>query len=207
MNKLTAKEFENFFTYFKGQEQQVDAVRQLYALMPDSILQPDSSWIVRYRETPPKSDGIPQAAVNLIKEFEGFRSAVYDDGVGVATIGYGATFYENGTRVTFADQPITEARGEDLLRYHLEYFWGVQESTIPFWEEMTDGQKGCLLSFSFNCGAHFFGANGFNTISGCLRDKRWNDVPDALTLYVNPGTSVEAGLRRRRAAEIELWRS
>ena len=76
MNKLTAKEFENFFTYFKGQEQQVDAVRQLYALMPDSILQPDSSWIVRYRETPPKSDGIPQAAVNLIKEFEGFRSSV-----------------------------------------------------------------------------------------------------------------------------------
>ena len=29
----------------------------------------------------------------------------------------------------------------------------------------------------------------------------------AMRLYVNPGTSVEAGLRRRREAEIALWNS
>ena len=94
----------------------------------------------------------------------------------------------------FSDPAITEQQGEDLLKYHLEYFWGVQESTIPFWEEMTDGQRGCLLSFSFNCGANFYGSSGFNTITGCLRDKRWEDVPSALMLYVNPGSPVEAGL-------------
>ena len=214
MAKLTVDGFENFWRYYKGasqdQPQQSDAIRMLYEAMPQSLLDEGCLWIQRYRETPPKPEStgeIPQAAVDLIKEFEGFRSAPYNDGVGVATIGYGATFYENGTKVTYSDQPITEARGEELLKYHLEYFWGVQESTIPYWGEMTDGQRGCLLSFSFNIGAHFYGSSGCNTITGALRDKRWGDVPDALRLYVNPGTSVEAGLRRRREAEIELWLS
>jgi len=212
MTKLTPSGFENFFKYFKGsgegQAQQSDAVALLYEAMPSSLLEEDASWVVRYRESPPKTDsGIPQDAVDLIKEFEGFRSAVYNDGVGVATIGYGATFYPNGVKVQYSDQPITEARGEEILKYHLEYFFGTQETTIPFWNEMSDGQRGCLLSFSFNCGANFFGSNGYATITGALRDKRWTDVPAALRLYVNPGTSTEAGLRRRREAEIELWNS
>ena len=217
MSKLTVDEFENFFRFYLGEEggqpQQSDAIGILYQAMPLTLLVENAQWIRRYRETtatptpaqPESTGGIPQAAVDLIKEFEGFRSAPYNDGVGVATIGYGATFYENGNKVSYSDQPITEARGEELLKYHLEYFWGVQESTIPYWGEMTDGQKGCLLSFSFNCGAHFYGSGGFNTITGAIRDKRWGDVPDALRLYVNPGSSVEAGLRRRREAEIGLW--
>ena len=214
MAKLTIDEFENFFRYYKGEEggqaQQSDAVGILYQAMPASLLDDGCAWIERYRETPPapvSTGGIPQAAVDLIKEFEGFRSAPYNDGVGVATIGFGATFYENGTKVSYSDQPITEARGEELLKYHLQYFWGTQESTIPYWGEMSDGQRGCLLSFSYNIGANFYGSSGCNTITGALRDKRWGDVPDALRLYVNPGTAVEAGLRRRREAEIELWLS
>ena len=214
MAKLTIDEFENFFKYFKGEEggqpQQSDAIGILYEAMPSSLLDDGCAWIKRYRETPAapvSTGGIPQAAVDLIKEFEGFRSAPYNDGMNIPTIGWGNTYYENGTKVTYSDQPITEARGEELLKFHLQYFWGTQESTIPYWGEMSDGQRGCLLSFSYNIGANFFGSSGCNTITGALRDKRWGDVPDALRLYVNPGTSVEAGLRRRREAEIELWLS
>ncbi|MGB0826183.1 MAG: lysozyme [Synechococcus sp.] len=208
MSRLTLDGFKNFFRYFKEEPQQSEALEILWKAMPVSLLEEDTSWIVKFREDPPaNTGGIPQDAINLIKNFEGFRSSVYNDGVGVATIGYGATFYEDGRKVDWGDPSITEKRGEELLTYHLQYFWGVQESTIPYWKEMTDGQRGCLLSFSFNCGAHFYGSSGFNTITGCLRDKRWSDVPNALRLYVNPGTSVEAGLRRRREAEIELWLS
>ena len=198
----------DFFKYLKGEGtvEQQEAVQLLQSAMSEKLKRNDSAWVVKYRETPAKTDsGIPQAAVDLIKEFEGFRSAVYDDGMGIPTVGYGATFYESGQKVGWNDPPITEARGEELLKYHLEYFWGTQESTIPYWNEMSDGKRGCLLSFSFNVGAHFYGNSGFNTITGCLRDKRWNDVPNALLLYVNPGSSVEAGLRRRRGAEIQLW--
>tara|TARA_S200002703_G_scaffold94615_1_gene81651 strand:- start:208 stop:834 length:627 start_codon:yes stop_codon:yes gene_type:complete len=206
MGRLTVDGFTNFFRYFKGQPQQLEAVEILWKAMPVSLLEEDTAWIEKYREAPPaNSSGIPQDAINLIKEFEGFRSCPYDDGVGVATIGYGATFYQDNRKVSLSDPCISEAQGEELLTYHLQYFWGTQESTIPYWNEMSDGQRGCLLSFSFNCGAHFFGAAGFSTLTGCLRDKRWNDVPDALRLYCNPNTAVEAGLRRRREAEIELW--
>jgi len=142
----------DFFKYYKDTAEQQEAVALLQEAMPATLKRDKSAWVIKFRETPVKSDsGIPQAAVDLIKEFEGFRSSVYDDGVGVATIGYGATFYENGKKVGWDDQPITEARGEELLKYHLDYFWGTQESTIPFWNEMSDGKRGCLLSFSFNC--------------------------------------------------------
>ena len=198
----------DFFRYYKDTVEQQEAVQLLQSAMPETLKRDKSAWVVKFREAPAKSDsGIPQDAVDLIKEFEGFRSAVYDDGVGVATIGYGATFYQSGQKVGWNDPPITEAQGEELLKYHLEYFYGTQESTIPYFEEMSDGKRGCLLSFSFNVGAHFYAANGFATITGCLRDRRWNDVPNALLLYVNPGSSVEAGLRRRREAEIQLWNS
>jgi hypothetical protein len=70
---------------------------------------------------------------------------------------------------------------------------------------MSDQQQSALVSFAYNLGAGFYGANGFETISARLREKDWAKVPDALLLYRNPGTNVEAGLKRRREAEGGLW--
>jgi GH24 family phage-related lysozyme (muramidase) len=39
-----------------------------------------------------------------------------------------------------------------------------------------------------------------------LKNKEWDLVPDALFLYRNPGSNVEAGLARRRKAEGEAWK-
>ncbi len=208
MAKLTPEGFENFFKYFQGESQQKSGIKMLYDAMPVSLLDDEANWIVEYREAPAVNEAgskIPQQAVDIITEFEGFRSAVYDDGVGVATIGIGATFWEDGRKVDWNDKPITLERAQQLLSYHLQYFWGVQESTIPFWRDMNDNQRSALLSFSFNLGANFYASAGFNTITGVLKNKRWADVPSALLLYVNPGTSVEAGLTRRRKAEGALW--
>ena len=84
-------------------------------------------------------------------------------------------------------------------------FWNVLKVTVPCWEQMNDNQKSALTSFAYNLGAHFYGSPGFNTISACLRDRAWDEVPAALMLYVNPGSAFEAGLRRRREAEGRLW--
>jgi hypothetical protein len=70
---------------------------------------------------------------------------------------------------------------------------------------MTDAQKCALISFAYNLGSGFYGAKGFETISKRLREKDWAGVPDALLLYRNPGTNVEAGLKRRRIAEGDPW--
>ena len=54
-------------------------------------------------------------AVQIVTEFEGFVDHVYDDGVGVATIGYGTTRYPDGRRVRFGDPNITKATAKNLF--------------------------------------------------------------------------------------------
>lgn len=209
MSRLTAEEFKNFFTYYKGESQQQNAVKQLWEKMPVSLLEDTADWVVTYRTAPekPVSDSaLPPQGVSLIAEFEGFRANVYDDGVGVATIGYGSTFYLDGRKVAWGDPSIGEPEAREMMEVIAEKnFWNVIKRSIPYWNEMNDNQRSALLSFSYNLGAHFYGSSGFNTISTTLSDKRWNDVPAALMLYVNPGSSVEAGLKRRRKAEGDLW--
>ena len=79
-------------------------------------------------------------------------------------------------------------------------------SKIPYWSEMPDGKRGALLSFAYNFGINFYGSGDFTTISNRLKNKEWDKVPDALYLYRNPGSNVEAGLARRRKAEGECWK-
>ena len=49
------------------------------------------------------------------KKFEGFRSQVYKDTLGVPTIGYGATMW-SGEKVTMSQTPVTERMASRKLR-------------------------------------------------------------------------------------------
>ena len=57
-----------------------------------------------------------EIALSLIKRFEGVYLSPYLCPAGIATIGVGATYYENGARVQLTDPPITRARAEALLQ-------------------------------------------------------------------------------------------
>ena len=197
----------DFFRYYKGTVEQKEAVQLLQQAMPDSLLKNSASWVECYRKPPEVTPSVvPPQCLEIIAEFEGFRPTPYDDGVGVATIGYGSTFYEDGRSVGWNDPAITEPQARRMMSNIVkEDFWDVLELTIPNWKEMNDNQRSALTSFAYNLGAHFFGNPGFNTLSAVLRDRAWAEVPDALMLYVNPGSAVEAGLRRRRDAEGRLW--
>jgi lysozyme len=100
---------------------------------------------------------------------------------------------------------ITQKYADSLLLFDVENRFLPSLQKIPYWNEMNDNQRGALLSFAYNLGADFYGAGGFNTITSRLKNKEWNLVPDALYLYRNPGSNVEAGLARRRKAEGNLW--
>ena len=206
---ITPDKWRDFWKYYVGGVKQLEGIDALYEVMPKSLLEDDSTWIDLFRTPDPvkESSGVmPIAAIELICEFEGFRPNVYNDGIGVATIGYGSTFYLDGRRVQWTDPAISEPVARRMMEEIAEeQFWHPLTTTIPFWEEMSEGQKGCLLSFAYNCGL-FYGAPGFTTISACLKDKAWDEVPGALMLYVNPGSPVEVGLKRRRRAEGELWK-
>jgi lysozyme len=165
--------------------------------------------IYRNEKIEPTLDGLPLSGVALIKEYEGFSSKAYYDpktGKLPITIGWGSTRRKNGTRFMIGNT-ITQEEADDLLYFQLrrEFLPALQK--IPHWNEMNDEMRGSLLSFSYNLGADFYGASGFNTITRVLKEKKWNEVPAALELYRNPGTNVEAGLLRRRKAEGSLWKA
>ena len=103
----------------------------------------------------------------------------------------------DGTPVKQGDK-ITPVEADMMLRMEVDRIAATLSKQVPHWGEMTDNQKSALISFAYNLGEHFYGAAGFTTITSALRDKRWDDVPRAMLLYRNPGSSFENGLKRRR---------
>ena len=164
--------------------------------------------IYRNEKVEPTLEGIPEPGIKLIKEFEGCHLKAYYDPLTNSlpiTIGWGSTRRKDGSRFMIGNI-ITQEEADDLLYFQLrrEFLPALQK--IPYWSEMNENQQGCLLSFAYNLGAGFYGVDNFNTITRTLKNKEWDKVPDALYLYRNPGSNVEAGLARRRKAEGESWK-
>jgi len=152
---------------------------------------------------------LPLAGVELIKRFEGCHLKAYPDPLTKGrpyTVGWGSIRKKNGQPFELGEA-ITQEEADELLEHQLLTAYLPAISKIPHFGDMSEEQVGALLSFAYNLGAGFYGSSGFETISRRLRNKEWSLVPDALLLYVNPGTSVTVGLKRRRVAEGALWSS
>jgi GH24 family phage-related lysozyme (muramidase) len=153
-------------------------------------------------------DDMTMTGIKLIKEFEGCHLKAYPDPLSGGlpiTIGWGTTRKKNGSPFNMGDS-ITQQEADELLITQCKNQFLPSLRKIPHWNEMSDGKRGALLSFAYNLGAGFYGSGDFNTITKRLKNKEWDLVPDALYLYRNPGSNVEAGLARRRKAEGEAWK-
>ena len=194
-----------FFHYDSSNPNHVKAVDLLQAGAPD-LMKDEADWVTLYRK-PVGYDQSVSIATPFIASFEGFSPTVYKCPAGVYTIGYGTTHYPDGTLVYPGDPSISEKTGQSYLSHEVEVITvPALASTIPTWADMNPNQQAAIISFGYNLGAYFYGSNGFATITEALRTKEnWHNVPSALLLYVNPGSSFEAGLRRRRQAEGDLW--
>jgi GH24 family phage-related lysozyme (muramidase) len=200
---------EQLFRYYKALPHQAAAIQQLeqdlaingYA----AAMRRDRAWFATWSQDGKQTD--LAAAIALIKEFEGCHLSAYPDPLSGGepwTIGYGTTRYSTGAPVQRGEK-INVIEADMLLRLEVDRIAAKLRSTVPHWNEMNDDQRSALVSFAYNLGAGFYGGAGFETISRCLRERNWADVPAALELYRNPGTNVEAGLLRRRRAEGKLW--
>ena len=151
---------------------------------------------------------VEELAESLIKEFEGCSLTAYPDplsGAAPYTVGYGSTRDQSGKPFK-RGQKITQEQANLLLAREVDGLVAELKDSVPFWSEMAPEQQAALVSFAYNLGAGFMTASaGFETIQRLLRQKKWAEVPAALLLYRNPGSSVEEGLRRRRHAEGALW--
>ncbi len=200
---------EQLFRFYKALPHQAAAIQLLeqdlavngYAV----AMRRDRAWFQTWSQSGKQDD--LTAALQMIKQFEGCHLEAYPDPLSGGepwTIGYGTTRYQDGRRVERGDK-INAIEADMLLRQEVDRIADKLSSSVPHWREMATEQKCALISFSYNVGAGFYGSAGFETITARLRDREWAKVPDALLLYRNPGTNVEAGLRRRREAEGRLW--
>lgn len=144
---------------------------------------------------------ISKTGLDLIKKWEGFRNNPYLDAVGIPTIGWGNTYYKDGTRVELTDEPITLKEGEKLLRIIInEYEKGVNKLVKS---DINQNQFDALVSWSYNLG---LGAlekstllkkinNNPNDENISYQIKRWNKADD----------KVLKGLKKRRNEESYLY--
>lgn len=143
---------------------------------------------------------INQRALDLIKEFEGFRAKAYADPVGVWTIGYGTTARAGLGIDPKPGMTITEAEADRLLRA------GVDKFAAQVMEKLTraptDNQFGAMVSLAYNIGPGEFAK------SSVLRMFNRGDTAaaaDAFLLWDKADGKVMPGLVRRRKAERALF--
>lgn len=142
---------------------------------------------------------INKEGLELIKHFEGLRLQAYKCPAGIPTIGYGSTFYPDGTKVKMGDS-ITTVQAENLLKNTLKIFErGVDDAVTV---SLTDNQFSALVSFTFNVGLNAFRNS---TLLRMLNLKNYNGAADQLLRWNKAGNQTLAGLTRRRQAERNLF--
>lgn len=149
------------------------------------------------------------AAVQLIESFEGVETEAYLDPVGIPTICAGITRYPNGTAVSLGDECDTRICKAHLMELLRKTYVPAMER-IPGWKQLGYRRQAVLLSFAWNLGPKFYGAEGFETITrvlkeGAQRPEVYQEMPQALNLYVNAGGGPLPGLVDRRRREGEIW--
>lgn len=138
----------------------------------------------------------------LIRRFEGLYLRPYLCPAGIPTIGYGATYYEDGTRVLLTDLQITKARAEELLLWHVKnvYLPAVLR-LCPAIVHESPGRVAALIDFTFNLGAGNLRASNLRKR---VNAKDWAAVPAELRKWNKGGGQVLKGLTIRREAEASL---
>lgn len=145
-------------------------------------------------------DLVIKVAAALARRFEGLYLTPYLCPAGVPTIGRGATYYEDGTRVTLRDPAITRERAESLL------LWMVRTIYLPAVMRLCPGvdnpnRLAALIDFTFNLGS---GKLKASTLRKRVNAGRWQDVPAELRKWTRGGGRVLRGLVIRREAEVAL---
>ena len=143
---------------------------------------------------------VSKRTVDLVKSFEGYQPVAYKDAVGVWTIGYGNTFYADGSKVKQGDS-ISHAEAEKLLRKVLDQF--ADQVTDEIRVQLTDCQFGALVSFTYNVGIAAFRRS--TLLRKVNADPEDQDIRLEFTKWVRAGGKTLGGLVKRRKEEADLY--
>ena len=143
---------------------------------------------------------VNKAGKDLIKQFEGCKLKAYKCPSNLDTIGYGNTFYEDGTKVKPGDV-ITQERANELLDIIVEDFAKKVKHLIK--QNLTDNNFSALVSFAYNAGV------GNLKNSTLLKKVNANPKDPSIRAefmkWVRANDKVLNGLVKRREAEAKLY--
>lgn len=144
---------------------------------------------------------VSKEGLNHLKKLEGFRNNPYLDTAGVATIGYGFTYYPCGTKVTLEDSPITLRDAENILQQVLEDFEGCVDEKVT--STLNQNQYDALVSFCYNVGCGEFGDSTLlKRVNNNANDP---DITNQFKRWVYSGGKITKGLKKRRNQENYLY--
>ena len=136
-------------------------------------------------------------AHKLATFFEGFRSRPYRCPAGVWTIGYGSTYYPDGTRVKPTDQPVTESQASMYLDHELLKTMLSVARICPILLT-SDNRLAAITDFAYNLG---IGRLQASTLRRKINAGDWNGAKNELAKWVRASGRILPGLVKRRSME------
>lgn len=139
-----------------------------------------------------------RVASGISRRYEGLFLSPYLCPAGVPTIGYGATYYEDGRRVTLKDLPITKERAEQLLIHE------ITKTFLPAVINLCPGllarpeTLGAIVDFAFNLGANNL---KISTLRKKINAGDWEAARIEIMKWDKAGGKVLKGLTLRRGTE------
>jgi lysozyme len=143
---------------------------------------------------------VNKAGRDLIKKFEGCKLKAYKCPAGLWTIGYGNTFYPDGTKVKQGDV-ITKARAEELFDTIVDDFAKEVDALVK--SNVTENNFSALVSFAFNVGiGNFRRRTLLRKVNANPKDP---SIRAEFMKWTRANNVVLKGLVRRREAEAKLY--
>lgn len=144
---------------------------------------------------------ISNNGLNLIKHFEGFSSTPYLCPARIPTIGFGNTYYEDGTKVTLKDKPITEQRATELLEFIANKTFSENINKVVK-VPLNQNQFDSLVSFAYNIGNKNF---NWSTLLKKLNLSDYEGASQEFGRWNQANGKILNGLVLRRQKEKELF--
>jgi lysozyme len=141
--------------------------------------------------------------IKLIQYYEGVKLQAYRDSAGIYTIGYGNTFYEDGTKVKMGDK-ISKQRANELFALIVPKFEEFVRNRIT--RTLQQNEFDALVSFAYNTGGGYMNKGKWRPYNIWAKVNKNEDVLKYWkTLAITSGGKVLNGLIKRRKSEAELY--
>jgi lysozyme len=137
---------------------------------------------------------------DLIKSFEGCKLKAYQCSAMKWTIGYGNTFFEDGTPVV-AGNAISQEKAEQLFEIIANDFSAKVVKLVP--SHITPNQFGALVSFAYNCG--IANLQKSTLLKKVIANHNDPSIKAEFLKWNKANSVVLPGLTRRREAESNLY--